>query len=509
MDVVESFRSSRERASNRGGRAEGPAPIIVRLRNDLRVGDNPALAAAAKSGRPILAVYLLDEPGAPARPLGGAARWWLHHSLAAFDAALRSRARPGHPAPQLVLRRGDPLAVLRDLCAATQASRVVWNRVHEPGTARLDERIASALAAAGTEVEDYPGALLVEPSALRTASGTPYRVFSAFWNRLSALDVARPVAAPRTLLGLSQRVPSDRLADWGLRPRAGWDAGLARTWTAGEREGAARLRAFLARGLASYRDARDFPHLRGTSRLSPHLSRGELSARQVWHAVLRDERGGRTELSASGFLRELAWGEFARHVLAAHPDLAERPLRAEFEAFRWRTDASALARWQSGLTGYPIVDAGMRELWHTGWMHNRVRMIAASFLVKDLLLPWQAGESWFWDTLVDADPASNAVNWQWVAGCGIDAAPYFRIFNPVAQSRRFDPQGRYLRAWLPALRALPEPFIHEPWSAPKAVLARAGVRLGESYPEPIVDHEAARRRALERFAQCRKRKARR
>jgi deoxyribodipyrimidine photo-lyase len=496
------MRAERPRAAQAAG------PVIVWLRNDLRIADNPALARAAASRRPVLPLYILQESSGT-RPLGGAARWWLHHSLAALDDTLRSRAGSAGPPARLVLRRGEPSSVLRELCAEVRPACVLWNRVSDPAGVARDQRVTAELRRVGTDVECLRGDWLVEPPNLSTSSGGPYRVFSAFWNRLTTLDIATPISAPRTLTGVARNVPGERLAAWGLRPRGGWDAGFGRLWTPGEAGAALRLRAFLDKRLAHYRTARDAPDLEGTSRLSPHLSFGEVSARQIWHAVQRRAPAAVSELTGSGFLRELGWREFARHLLHHYPELPRRPLRPEFETFRWRRDAAALALWQRGRTGYPIVDAGMRELWHTGWMHNRVRMIAASFLVKDLLLPWQAGESWFWDTLLDADLANNAVNWQWVAGCGADAAPYFRIFNPVVQSERFDPQGHYVRAWLPALRKLPNAFIHAPWAAPRVVLARAGVRLGETYPQPIVEHGKARLRALERFRECRERGRRR
>ena len=478
-------------------------PVIVWFRDDLRLSDNPALSAATQSGRPVIPVYILDERAG--RPLGGAARWWLHHSLLALASSLSAAANDPQRPAQLILRRGAAELVLRELIETTGASGVLCNRSYDPAREAADTALRSTLRA---EFKTFPGALLAEPSALRTGGGDPFRIFTAFWNRLSALEIARPLPKPRAIPGPAGRIESERLEDWKLLPRVAWDAQFHSAWTPGEQGAAARVRTFLGKRLPDYRNTRDSPALEGTSRLSPHLRFGEVSARQLWHSVLHGHVDARSELTGNGFLRELGWREFAQHTLHHFPSLPERALRREFETFEWRQDAAALEAWQRGHTGYPIVDAGMRELWHTGWMHNRVRMIVGSFLVKDLLLPWQLGEAWFWDTLVDADRASNALNWQWVSGCGVDAAPYFRIFNPVAQSERFDPEGAYLRRWLPELRALPAPAIHSPWTIAPQVLASAGVRLGETYPRPLVEHAVARKDALARFERLRQRAAR-
>jgi deoxyribodipyrimidine photo-lyase len=487
--------------------ASGPAarPVIVWFRNDLRLADNPALTAAAACGAPVIPLFILDERASGGRAFGGAARWWLHHSLAALDQSLRALESGPLNGVKLCVRRGAVTQVLRELLETSGASRVLCNRTYDPLVDALDDTLQQSLSSGGVTFESFPGALLAEPGALRTGGGGPFRVFTPFWNRLSSLEIAQPLPAPRALMG-SEHVPHGmRLEDLGLLPRLGWDAGFAAQWSPGERGARSRARTFLASRFAHYRTARDVPALEGTSRLSPHLCFGEVTARQLWRAVLRSPSGGRGELTGNGFLRELGWREFAHYTLYHFPSLPQRSLRTEFEAFGWRDDAAGFQAWCRGNTGYPIVDAGMRELWHTGWMHNRVRMIVGSFLVKDLLVPWQRGEQWFWDTLLDADRASNALNWQWVSGCGVDAAPYFRIFNPVAQSERFDPEGEYLRRWLPELRALPAPAIHAPWTAAPEVLARAGVRLGETYARPIVEHDVARKRALARFEALRQR----
>ena len=492
-------------SQQRRGADPAACPVIVWFRNDLRLGDHPALAAALATGGPLVALYILDETLPEGRPLGGAARWWLHHSLVALDAALRTLSRDAPHGVTLCLRRGASAAMLREVIVASGARRVFCNRTYDPLLDALDESLTEPLQRCGAVLESFPGAMLAEPGALRTGSGGPFRVFTAFWNRLSALEVAPPLPVPRKLTGSASAPRSERLEDWGLLPSLGWAGGFAPVWTPGEKGARLRLREFLGRQFDSYRGARDVPSVEGTSRLSPHLCFGEISARQIWHTVLNAPGGGRAELVGNGFLRELGWREFARYTLHYFPSLPLRPLRQEFEAFGWREDAAGFEAWCRGRTGYPIVDAGMRQLWHTGWMHNRVRMIVGSFLVKDLLVPWQRGETWFWDTLVDADRASNALNWQWVSGCGVDAAPYFRIFNPVAQSERFDPEGEYLRRWLPELGALRTPAIHAPWNARPLELAEAGVRLGETYPRPIVEHDEARKRALARFEALRQR----
>jgi len=455
------------------------APVLVWFRDDLRLADHPALAAAARSRRPVIAVYILDE--STERPLGGAARWWLAGSLEALASGLRRHRVP------LVLRRGRADRIVRALLKETGAGAIYWNRRYRLAAAGLDDRIAAMLRRQHVEAEIGAGDLLFAPESLRSGSGEPYRVFTPFWRACQRMPPpAMPLPAPRRLTAPGAVPRSERLEDWGLRPtEPDWAGGLRKAWTPGERAARKRLTAFLDSGLADYHRRRDLPSDAGTSRLSPHLRWGEISPRQVWHAARGAKHG------ASAFLRELLWREFAAHVLWREPDIAERPLRPDYARMPWRRDAAGLRAWQQGRTGYPLVDAGMRELWATGFMHNRVRMVAASFLAKHLLLPWQAGEAWFWDTLVDADPASNPMNWQWVAGCGVDAAPYFRIFNPALQARQFDPGGDYVRRWVPELRALPGRALPAPGEVP-------------DYPPPIVEHRAGRRRALAAWARIKR-----
>ncbi len=476
------------------------APVIHWFRRDLRLADNPALTAAAAGGGPVIPLYVLDDETPERRAEGAAGRWWLHHSLRSLDGDLR---RLGSA---LVLRRGWAVEVLSSLIEETGARAIHFTRGYAPGDAETESRLNDVLAPRGVACRRFAGSLLVEPEAVRTRSGEPFRVFTPFHRACRSVRVEAPLPAPSRLDGPATWPASDRIEDWGLLPtKPNWSGGLRESWEAGEGAAQRRLDTFIDAALARYAADRDRPARAGTSRLSPHLAFGEISPRDCWHRVaLAAEAGGGAYASGGEcFLRELAWRDFSYHLLHQSPDLAQVPFRREFAAFPWREDGAALTAWRRGLTGYPIVDAGMRELWRTAWMHNRVRMIAASFLVKDLLLPWQAGEAWFRDTLVDADPASNAANWQWVAGCGADAAPYFRIFNPTLQGEKFDPGGDYVKRWLPELAGLPAAVVHRPWEAPAAVLAEAGVTLGATYPHPLVDHACARRRALEALARMR------
>lgn len=401
-----------------------------------------------------------------------------------------------------MLRRGPAAEAVGNLVRETGAGAVFWNRSPEPATTARDAALEAALAGQGVEVRTFNAFLLTEPGAVLTGSGSPYRVFTPFWNRLRELYRPPPAVPPPTAIRPHGGVPGGRLDDFGppAPPPDGAD-GLAETWTPGEAAAHARLGRFLADGLASYPGDRDRPDGTGTSRLSPHLHWGEIGPAGIWRtaAALRPRSGALAD-AAEAFLRELAWREFNHHLMSFWPEMATRNWRPGFDSFPWRSDPRGLDAWRRGRTGYPLVDAGMRELLHTGWMHNRVRMVAASFLVKHLLVDWREGEAWFWDRLVDADPANNPGNWQWVAGSGADAAPYHRIFNPVAQGERFDPDGAYVRRWVPEIAALPDRWIHRPWTAPADRLAACGVTLGATYPAPIVDHAAARKRALAALA---------
>lgn len=467
-------------------------PIIVLFRHDLRVVDHPALTAAAESGAPVIPLYVLDE-AAPGRwAPGGATRWWLHHSLDALSTSLADLGAP------LILRRGATREVVGELVGQTDAAAVFASRTCIPWAAPLERDLQGDLASAGCTMKRFAGTLLHDPDKLQTKAGEPYKVFTPFWRILRDCGVRQPVPAPDTLRGAEMKLATDRLDAWRLLPRKpDWSTGLQETWTPGEAAAQSRLEAFMKEGVETYAQHRDRPDLVGTSRLSPHLAFGEISPATCWHAAAA--RGAMADEVAQGgevFCKELAWREFSAHLLHHWPDLPDVPFRKAFAEFPWEGSDEAVEAWQQGRTGYPIVDAGMRELWHTGWMHNRVRMVVASFLTKHLLVPWQQGEAWFWDCLVDADLANNAASWQWVAGCGADAAPYFRIFNPITQGRKFDPEGDYVRRWVPEIAALPNDVIHAPWEASPEVLAEADVKLGENYPGPMVDHRTAREAAL-------------
>jgi deoxyribodipyrimidine photo-lyase len=455
--------------------------------------DHPALAAAARCGRPIVPLYIHHDAG---RPAGAASRWWLHGSLQALGNALQLQGY------QLVLRRGEPASVLAAVASECGARALHFNRGTDPDALTTEARVVTMLGTA-LDIRRFACDALHAPGAIVTAGGAAYRVFTPFWHAcLAGPAPAAPLPAPPRCVTPRVHITSERLDDWRLVPsRPHWVDELQQNWQPGERGARAAFQAFLAGGLAGYRAARDRPDLRGTSRLSPHLHFGELSPREVWHETrARAAVDGHMQTDAAAFLRELGWREFSLHLLAAWPDLATQPFRRKFTRFPWRDDPVALRAWQKGLTGYPLVDAGMRELRATGWMHNRVRMTAASFLVKHLLVHWREGEAWFWDALLDADAANNAVNWQWVAGCGTDAAPWFRIFNPVRQGEKFDPAGDYVKRWLPELARIPARFVHAPWRAPAAVLSAAGVQFDRDYPYPLVRHEEARARALAAYA---------
>ncbi|MBI5424918.1 MAG: deoxyribodipyrimidine photo-lyase [Opitutae bacterium] len=469
------------------------AHTIVWFRQDLRLQDNPALLAAVQRGA-VLPVYILDEAGEGRWPMGGASRWWLHHSLAELGAALRERGAP------LVLARGESGAVLRALVKQSGADAVYWNRRYEPAAIARDATIKAELCAAGVDAKSFAASVLFEPHTVKNKSGGPFQVFTPFWKHCLTLDVPEPVKlSAGKFAGPPKPVRSLELGEIGLLPAIPWDAGFRDAWEPGEAGAAKRLTKFVSDAMERYADERNLPDREGTSALSPHLHFGEISPRQIWSAVRalsRDSGVFPASRGAQVFLSEVGWREFAYHLLFHFPHTVEAPLRAEFAAFPWRKDAAQLRAWQRGRTGYPIVDAGMRQLWTTGWMHNRVRMIVASFLVKHLRLSWQEGAAWFWDTLVDADLAANTLGWQWTAGCGADAAPYFRIFNPILQGAKFDANGDYVRRWVPELARLPAEFIHAPWEAPPLELSAAGVVLGKTYPKPLVDHGEARAAAL-------------
>lgn len=473
-------------------------PTLVWLRNDLRLADNPAIDAAERVGRGVICLYVLEDSAG--RSLGGAAKWWLHHSLAELQSRIESRGG------SLILRRGDPQEHIQSIATHIRASNVFWNRRYGIEEQQVDASVKKRLLSKGITSKSFNGCLLNEPWTVTTLSGENYKVFTPYWKAVHKTYKAPPSLSPPPLMGRAD-VASDKLEDWGLTPdQLDWAHEFAEIWEPGEIGAQQRLEAFLQVAINTYSADRDRPDLEhATSRLSPYLRFGEIAPSTIWRAVSAGVESDRNDDNCGlNFLKELAWREFSYVQFFHHPELASKNYNRGFDAMPWRDDAKSASAWKRGMTGYPLVDAGMRQLWRTGWMHNRVRMIVASFLTKHLLIHWKHGETWFWDTLVDADPASNSASWQWVAGSGADAAPYFRIFNPVTQGRKFDPAGAYVRKWAPELSELPNKYIHAPWEAPKEVLAAANVELGKTYPVPIVDHKAARKRALDAYAMIKK-----
>lgn len=494
-------------------KAAANAPTLLVFRDDLRLHDNPALVAAVEAGRPVLALFVLDEVSPSVRPLGGASRWWLDGSLRRLHESLVARGGGLH------LAKGPMASTVLAWANAAGAACVMWNRRTDAAQISADTLMKQRLKAEGRQTASFNAHLLYEPWTITTGAGEPYRVFTPFWK---ACRASGPPPAPTTapaeltwfdsascpLPGASDPSGSPALgADfaatldaWSLTPRApDWAGGLREAWTPGEAASKAKLEAFVSGAMQSYKTERDRPDRESTSQLSPYLRFGELSPRLAYARALDEAAARGWDTGAQKFLSELGWREFSYSLLFHHRDLATVNVQSRFDAFPWRDDAAAFHAWTRGQTGYPLVDAGMRELYQTGWMHNRVRMVAASFLIKHLMIDWRRGEEWFWDTLVDADPANNPASWQWVAGSGADAAPYFRIFNPFLQGETHDKTGAYVRRWVPELAKLPVGVLNRPWTADAQTLRAANVTLGETYPHPIVDHAEARDRALAGF----------
>ena len=476
-------------------------PVICWFRTDLRLADNPALAAAVASKRDVICVFVL-ETDSELRPIGGATRWWLHHSLKALAAEIEAAGAT------LSLFEGRSSEIIPKLCKSVDAGMIVWTRRYGEAERTLDGELKRCLQQDGLDVQSFNGHLLYEPWEVKTGSGGPFKVFTPFWKAAKALHPpVKPHRAPSTIKGFN---PGKDLAGTStldalklLPTKPDWAGGMRESWVPGEAGAHKNLKRFLSQAIGGYANNRNRPSGASTSSLSPHLKFGELSPRQIWQGVVEAARTNdldATEADIDRFLTEIGWRDFSYHLLYQFPKLATDHFQKRFDAFPWRRDQADLHAWQRGRTGYPIVDAAMSQLWHTGWMHNRMRMVAASFLSKHLLIDWREGEAWFWDTLVDADPASNSASWQWVAGSGADAAPFFRIFNPVTQGEKFDTQGDYVRTYVPELAKLPPKFIHKPWLAPPNILETAGVTLGGNYPKPIVAHDVARKRALAAFA---------
>lgn len=457
---------------------------LMWFRQDLRCTENPALTSACQH-QSLIPLYIDDTSSGI---MGGAQRWWLHHSLASLQENLHQQGL------DLCLRRGDPLTILLQMVKAHQVEAVYWNRCYEPASIARDQIIKAALKQAGVAVYSSNGSLLNEPWTVKNQNGGYFKVFTPYWKQ-SLKQLNPPVVHGMSHWPAGVPCESDDLSDWRLLPnKPDWAYEFSRYWQPGETGAEEKLSHFIADNLQEYKYLRDIPAKDATSRLSPHLHFGEISPWRIWRAIEQSKQNPQADFaSAERFLAELGWREFSYHLLYHFPQLPDSNFRADFDAFPWKLDEDALRCWQRGMTGYPIVDAGMRELWRTGYMHNRVRMIVASFLTKDLFIDWRVGASWFWDTLVDADLANNSASWQWVAGSGADAAPYFRIFNPVLQGEKFDPLGVYVCQWVPELAKVPLRWLHKPWEAPAGSL---GLTLGRDYPKPIVDHAKARTLAL-------------
>ncbi len=478
-------------------------PTIMWFRYDLRIADNPAFNAAINHAaqektNPLIALFVLDET--TAFPPGGASKWWLHHALSDLHQNLKKRG------VQLILKQAQSSDnvhdMICDICEDLKVKAIFWNRRYAKDEINRDTHIKTSLEQKDIEVNSFNGSLLREPWEVKTGSGTHYKVFTPFWRTIKSMGLSRSlIPAPKAINAFSGPVKSDNLSSLKLLPQnPDWAKSFKKIWHPTEKHAHKALGQFLDGAVNNYDDDRNRPDKIGTSRLSPYLAWGQISPLQIWETTkMAIAAGNVNEGQADKFLSEIAWREFSYHLLYFYPELPSKPLRGYFEKFPWQVNPRHLKAWQTGQTGFPIVDAGMRELWQTGWMHNRVRMIVASFLIKDLLIDWREGEKWFWDTLVDGDIASNAASWQWVAGCGADASPYFRIFNPMTQGEKFDPNADYVRKYVPEISKLPNKFIQRPWEASETLLAEAKITLGETYPKPIVDHKQARILALDAY----------
>jgi len=466
---------------------------IIWFRHVLRLADHDAVASAIEKGYEIVPAFIwAPEESSPWEP-GGASRWWLHYALEDFEEQLRALGG------RLVIRRGgDSHVELSRLIEETGAQAVFWNRCYEPSSIARDGEVKKQLRSQGLEVESFNSTFIHEPGHVQNKSGKPFRVFTPFWKHLLSLEERGETTVDLGQVRFPKKWPKSISVDsLTLLPRVRWDQGMEQAWTPTREGGLSRLREFGKGAAARYGSVRDFPAEDGTSQLSPYLHFGQLGPREML-GQLRQSGGEEIE---NGVIRQLYWREFAHHLLFHFPETEHRPLRPEFELFPWDENEAFLNAWRNGETGYPIVDAGMRQLWQTGWMHNRVRMIVASVLVKHLLQHWVEGSRWFWDTLVDADLANNSFGWQWTAGCGADAAPYFRVFNPIIQGEKFDPKGDYVRRFVPKLGSLPARYIHKPWELGELDLRSIGVTLGREYPAPLISHAAGRKRALDAFAE--------
>ncbi len=464
-------------------------PAIIWFRKDLRLEGHLALHYAIKQGKPIVFLYVLDEDSMGKWKMGSAQKVWLHHSLSALEENLKSHK--GH----LLLRKGDTISSLEDVIKKTGADTLLFHRCYDPADLALEKKVKSHFK--DLEVTSFLSYLLFEPWVIKNKQGKHFSVFTPFSKAcLEKLELKEPLPN-KAFHPFPHSVKGDKLTSWRLLPtKPDWSGGFDEVWEPGEEGAHKKLKRFISHSLEKYDTGRDFPALEATSKLSPHLHFGEITPIQILQELAKLPRKTKQQ---EKFISEILWREFAYHLLYHFPQLPEEPFQEKFKGFVWEKNTKELHAWEKGMTGYPLIDAGMRELWHTGWMHNRVRMVVASFLVKDLFIHWKEGEKWFWDTLVDADLANNSASWQWVAGSGADAAPYFRIFNPVTQSEKFDPEGEYIRKWVPELKGLSSKYIHAPWLAPAEALKAAKITLGSTYPEPLVDHDERRKKALDLY----------
>lgn len=463
--------------------------IIVLFRNDLRLHDQPALWAAANEGI-VIPVFIKTE-----QTTGEASNWWLHHSLIELQKNLHKKEL------QLILKSGNPLQIVNELIEDTKADAIFFNECYEPAVKKSDRKLLQSLKEQGIEVQTFHGTLMLNPNLLLNKKGDSYKIFTSYYKRFMQETIPRPRPIPTSFHSLNETIDSLSIEELDLLSNYDWYSKLNKHWQPGENEAIDMWKAFTDKGINNYKEGRNFPSEQSVSNLSAHIAHGDISVRAILHSAKRQFE---TSSQADAFIRQLVWREFAYHQLIHFPTITHLPLRDQFKDFPWRQSDEQFHLWKKGLTGYPLVDAGMRELWATGIVHNRVRMVVASFLVKHLLLPWTDGAHWFEETLVDFDLANNSLGWQWVTGCGIDSAPYFRIFNPILQSEKFDKEGTYIKKWVPELAQLPTKYIHKPWEAPETVLAEADIELGNTYPAPMVDHKAARNRALEAFETTKK-----
>ena len=465
---------------------------VMWFRQDLRLADNPALTNALEDGK-TLPIFILDNVNSKEHVNGAASKWWLHHSLIKLNKSLKNK---------LCFFVGNPIDILDEIHKQFEISNIFWSRCYEPWRIKRDKKIKKYFSDQNVNVNTFNGSLLWEPWNIAKKDGTPYKVFTPYY-RKGCLNSDKP-RMPLPVPNLSNLISIDnhdlKIEDLELMPKHNWYSKMISLWSPGEEGAHSKIEEFISNGLNNYKEGRNFPSNQNVSQLSPHLHFGEVSPNQVWYRARTKEGKLGIKKDLDHFLSELGWREFSFNLLYHFPFLPKENLQKKFDNFPWDNDKDKLKKWQKGLTGYPIVDAGMQELWQTGYMHNRLRMVVGSFLVKNLLLHWHHGERWFWDCLIDADLASNSAGWQWIAGSGADAAPYFRIFNPITQGQKFDPDGKYTRKYLPVLNDMPDKFLFNPWEAPEDVLRSAGVKLGENYPLPIVEIGSSRQKALEAFA---------